>query len=74
MSQNLSVKVPDELAARLRAAARGNVSQWVIEAIEDRLEREMWEQSKQVDALLGVDDTWLAAEQAAAERVQRAAR
>ncbi|MEG8182569.1 hypothetical protein GZH49_29305 [Nocardia terpenica] len=74
MSQNLSVKVPDDLDARLRAAAGGNVSQWVIEAIEDRLERQMWEQSKQVDRLLGLDDAWLAAERAAAERAQRAAR
>ncbi|WP_405488908.1 hypothetical protein [Nocardia sp. NBC_00511] len=74
MSQNLSVKVPDELDARLRAAAGGNVSQFVLEAIEDKLERQMWEQSKQVDALLGIDDGWLAAEKAAVEQVARAAR
>ncbi|MFJ4654132.1 hypothetical protein ACIP5Y_22935 [Nocardia sp. NPDC088792] len=74
MSQNLSVKVPDELDARLRAAAGGNVSAWVLEAIEDKLERQMWEQSKQTDALLGIDEGWLAAEQVAVERVTRAAR
>lgn len=74
MSQNLSVKVPDELDARLRAAAGGNVSQFVLDAIEDKLERQMWEQSKQVEALLGIDDGWLVAEQTAVERVTRAAR
>ncbi|RDI61715.1 hypothetical protein [Nocardia pseudobrasiliensis] len=59
MTQQLSVKIPDELDAQLRSAAGGNVSQWVVEAIQDRLDREMWEQSKQVDAALGITEEWM---------------
>ncbi|MGH8922503.1 MAG: hypothetical protein ACRD0H_29895, partial [Actinomycetes bacterium] len=46
-------------AAALRAAAGGNVSSWVVEAIQDRLDREMWERSKQVDQMLGLDERWM---------------
>ncbi|MFE6862040.1 hypothetical protein [Nocardia sp. NPDC057668] len=74
MSKPLSVKVPDELDERMRAAAGDNVSEWVIAAIEDRLERDMWAKSKQADALLGIDTAWLADEQDAMIRAQRAAR
>lgn len=59
MTRQLSMKIPDELDARLRAAAGDNVSQWVAEAIQDRLDREMWERSKQVDQLLGITETWM---------------
>lgn len=59
MTQQLSMKIPDELDARLRAAAGGNVSQWVAEAIQDRLDREMWERSKQVDQMLGITEEWM---------------
>ncbi|CRK59690.1 hypothetical protein [Alloactinosynnema sp. L-07] len=59
MTQQLSMKIPDELDARLRAAAGGNVSQWVAEAIQDRLDREMWEQSKVVDQMLGITQEWM---------------
>jgi hypothetical protein len=59
MTQQLSMKIPDELAADLRAAAGGNVSQWVAEAIQDRLDREMWERSKQVDQMLGITEEWM---------------
>lgn len=59
MTQQLSMKIPDELDTRLRAAAGGNVSQWVTEAIQDRLDREMWQQSKEADALLGINDEWM---------------
>lgn len=52
------MKIPDELHARLRVAAEGNVSQWVAEAIQDRLDREMWERSKQVDQMLGITEEW----------------
>lgn len=53
------MKIPDELDARLRAAAGKNVSQWVPEAIQDRLDREMWERSKQVDQTLGITEEWM---------------
>lgn len=59
MTQQLSMKIPDELDARLRAAAGGNVSHWVAEAIQDRLDREMWERSKQVDQMLGITEEWM---------------
>ncbi|MCU1644670.1 MAG: hypothetical protein JWN03_4945 [Nocardia sp.] len=59
MTQQLSVKIPDELDTQLRSAAGGNVSQWVIEAIQDRLEREMWEQSKVADQMLGITEEWM---------------
>ncbi|MEV6771021.1 hypothetical protein AB0N05_20605 [Nocardia sp. NPDC051030] len=59
MTQQLSVKIPDDLDARLRSAAGGNVSQWVVEAIQDRLDREMWEQSKAVDQMLGITEDWM---------------
>ncbi|MGQ0778355.1 MAG: hypothetical protein ACT4NY_28765 [Pseudonocardiales bacterium] len=59
MTQQLSMKIPDELDARLRAAAGGNVSQWVAEAIQDRLDRDMWERSKQVDQMLGITAEWM---------------
>ena len=29
------------------------------EAIQDRLDREMWERSKQVDQLLGITEEWM---------------
>ncbi|MFI9509473.1 hypothetical protein [Nocardia sp. NPDC052566] len=60
MTQQLSMKISDDLDARLRAAAGGNVSQWVAEAIQDRLDREMWESSKKVDDLLGITEEWMA--------------
>jgi hypothetical protein len=53
------MKISDELDARLRAAAGRNVSQWVAEAIQDRLDREMWERSKQVDQMLGITEEWM---------------
>ena len=59
MTQQLSMRIPDELDARLRAAAGGNVSQWVAEAIQDRLDRDMWERSKEVDQLLGITQEWM---------------
>lgn len=62
MTQQLSMKIPDELDSRLRAAAGGNVSQWVTEAIQDRLDREMWQQSKEADLILGINDEWMLAE------------
>ncbi|NNH72344.1 hypothetical protein HLB23_21195 [Nocardia uniformis] len=74
MTQHLSVKISDELDTRIRAAAGDNRSQWVVEAIEDRLERDMWARSKEVDRLLGLDDAWLAEERKAVDEVQRAAR
>ncbi|MQY18721.1 hypothetical protein [Nocardia macrotermitis] len=74
MSKSLSVKVPDDLDARMRSAAGDNLSEWVVEAIEDRLEREMWAKSKEAEALLGIDVQWLDDERKAVERAQRAAR
>ncbi|WP_280271289.1 hypothetical protein [Nocardia wallacei] len=74
MTHHLSVKISDELEARLRAVAGVNRSQWVREALEERLERDMWERSKEADRLLGIDETWLEQERAAVEAAQRAAR
>ena len=58
MAQQLSMNIPDELDAR-RAAAGGNVSQWVAEAIRERLDRKMWERSKQADQMLGITEEWM---------------
>ncbi|MFJ1456298.1 hypothetical protein [Nocardia sp. N2S4-5] len=74
MTHHLSVKISDELEARLRAVAGVNRSQWVREALEERLERDMWERSKEADRLLGIGETWLEQERAAVEAAQRAAR
>lgn len=38
---------------------RGNVSQWLAEAIRERLDREMWERPKQVDQMLGITEEWM---------------
>lgn len=59
MTQRFSITLPDDLSDRLRVAAPDNVSQYVAEAVQDRLDRAMWEQSKQADELLGINDDWI---------------
>ncbi|MGX1808992.1 hypothetical protein ACWIGI_25000 [Nocardia sp. NPDC055321] len=70
MSMPLSLQIPDQLVQRIRAVAEGDVSAWVIGAIEDRLDRDMWAMSKQADEMLGIDEPWLAEEQLAMVRTQ----
>ncbi len=66
------MKISDDLDTRLRAAAAGNVSQWVTEAIQDRLDRDMWNASKEVDALLGITEDWMAERIRLRDRVRSA--
>ncbi|MBV9843667.1 MAG: hypothetical protein JOZ47_01145 [Kutzneria sp.] len=70
MTQQLSVKLADDLAERVRAAAGGNVSAWVQQALQAQLDREMWQRSKEIDALLGIDDRWTAEQMALREQAR----
>ena len=76
MTRQLSIKLDDELDAEIRAAAKdGSISAWIAEAARQRLVREMLQRYARTAEALGLNDPeWMAAEQAANERVQRAAR
>lgn len=78
MTRQLSIKLDDELDAEIRAAAakeEGSISEWMVQAARQRLVREMWQRYAKTAEALGINDPeWMAAELAATERVQRAAR
>jgi hypothetical protein len=75
VTKQLSITLDDELGAQVRAAAQGNISEWMATAARQRLIREMWERYKHVADDLGINDPeWTANELAANERAQRAAR
>jgi predicted transcriptional regulator len=78
MTKQLSIKLDDELDAKIREAAEksgASISQWMAQTARQRLVREMWERYAKTAEALGINDPeWMAAELEATERVQRAAR
>jgi hypothetical protein len=76
MTKQLSIKLDDDLDAKIRAAAEpGSISEWMIEAARQRLTREMWEKYNETADALGINEPdWMATELAATEKAQRAPR
>lgn len=68
MTKQLSITLDDGLDAEVRAAAGGNISEWMAAAARERLARLMWERYKATADALGINDPdWMAAEVAARE-------
>lgn len=77
MAKQLSIKLDDDLDAKIRAAAaeHGSISEWMVEAARQRLTREMWEKYNETAKVLGINEPdWMANELAANEKAQRAPR
>ena len=68
MTRQLSITLDDALDAEVRAAAGGNISEWMAAAARERLARQMWERYKATADALGINDPeWMAAEVGARE-------
>lgn len=68
MTKQLSITLDDALDAEVRAAAAGNISEWMAAAARERLTRQLWERYKATADALGINDPdWMAAEVAARE-------
>ena len=68
MTKQLSITLDDALDAEVRAAASGNISEWMAAAARERLTRQMWERYKATADALGINDpNWMAGEVTARE-------
>jgi hypothetical protein len=68
VTKQLSITLDDALDAEVRAAAAGNISEWMAAAARERLTRQLWERYKATADALGINDPdWMAAEVAARE-------
>jgi hypothetical protein len=54
----ITVSLPDDVAEYVQANADGNVSAYLAALVQQRRDAEMWEQSKQTDAALGLTEDW----------------
>lgn len=66
----ITVSLPDDVAEYVQANADGNVSAFLAALVQQRRDAEMWEQSKQTDAALGLTEDWTRTQVAANDAAQ----
>jgi hypothetical protein len=66
----ITVSLPDDVAEYVQANADGNVSAFLAALVQQRRDAEMWEQSKQTDAALGLTEDWTRTQVAANNAAQ----
>jgi hypothetical protein len=66
----ITVSLPDDVAEYVQANAEGNVSAFLAALVQQRRDAEMWEQSKQTDAALGLTEDWTRTQVAANDAAQ----
>lgn len=66
----ITVSLPDDVAEYVQANAGGNVSAFLAALVQQRRDAEMWEQSKQTDAALGLTEDWTRTQVAANDAAQ----
>jgi hypothetical protein len=70
VTRRITVSLPDDVAEYVHANAGGNASAFVAALIQQRRDAEMWQQSKQADAALGLTDDWMRSQVAANDAAQ----
>jgi hypothetical protein len=72
MTMRITVSLPDDVAEYVQANADGNASAFIAQLVKQRRDAEMWEQSKETDAALGLTEDWMRAQIAANDATQAA--